>query len=140
MQTFLPYPDFKKSAKCLDMRRLCKQRLEALVIFGVLKSKDKNKAWANHPVTLMWKGYENALANYYNIIVEEWVKRGYKNNMVSLVCNEINVIYPPWFGNEKFHSSHRSNLLRKKLEYYKQFNWSEPDNLPYYWPTKENGK
>ena len=30
MQTFLPYSNFKKSAKCLDRQRLGKQRVEAL--------------------------------------------------------------------------------------------------------------
>lgn len=29
MQTFLPYPDFKKSAQCLDYRRLGKQRVDS---------------------------------------------------------------------------------------------------------------
>lgn len=27
----------------------------------------------------------------------------------------------------------RSNLLRKDYEYYKQFGWTEPINLPYIW-------
>lgn len=32
MQTFLPYPDFARSAACLDRQRLGKQRLEAFQI------------------------------------------------------------------------------------------------------------
>jgi hypothetical protein len=44
---------------------------------------------------------------------------------------------PPWLGNEDFHRSHRSNLLRKYPEHYRQFWPDEPDNLPYFWPTKE---
>ena len=32
MQTFLPYPDFKKSLQTLDYRRLGKQRIEAYQI------------------------------------------------------------------------------------------------------------
>lgn len=33
-----------------------------------------------------------------------------------------------------FHASHRSNLLRKDPVWYSQFNWTEPNNLPYVWP------
>lgn len=32
MQTFLPYPDFKMSAECLDNKRLGKQRSECLIV------------------------------------------------------------------------------------------------------------
>jgi hypothetical protein len=43
--------------------------------------------------------------------------------------------YPPWLGDEAFHASHRSNLLRKNPEWYGQFGWTEPDDLPYVWPV-----
>jgi len=36
MNTFLPYPDFVKSAQCLDYRRLGKQRVEAWQIYLAL--------------------------------------------------------------------------------------------------------
>jgi hypothetical protein len=42
---------------------------------------------------------------------------------------------PPWLGCDEFHSSHRSNLLRKLPEHYSQFGWSEPNDLPYVWPN-----
>lgn len=45
-----------------------------------------------------------------------------------------NIVFPKWLGNDKFHASHRSNLLRKKPEYYSSFGWKESDNLPYIWP------
>ncbi len=38
MQTFLPYPDFEKTARVLDSRRLGKQRAEALTIIRCLVS------------------------------------------------------------------------------------------------------
>ena len=40
---------------------------------------------------------------------------------------------PPWIGDERLHSSHRSNLLRKDEKFYSQFNWTEPHDMPYYW-------
>jgi hypothetical protein len=43
MQTFLPYPDFKKSIKALDYRRLGKQRVEAYQIIRTLKAAAQSK-------------------------------------------------------------------------------------------------
>jgi hypothetical protein len=39
------------------------------------------KGWVNHPATLMWKGHTCFLAMYHNAMIDEWVSRGYKNNM-----------------------------------------------------------
>jgi len=55
MQTFLPYVNFAESAKCLDYRRLGKQRVEAKQILDVLNG--KTTAWQNHPCVKAWKGY-----------------------------------------------------------------------------------
>ena len=40
---------------------------------------------------------------------------------------------PIWLGNKRLHASHRSNLLRKKPDFYKNYGWKEPHDLPYYW-------
>ena len=42
--------------------------------------------------------------------------------------------YPHWLGDDKFHSTHRSNLLRKDKEFYSKYLWTESDNMEYYWP------
>jgi len=84
----------------------------------------------------MWKGYKKALELYYNTTILEWERRGYKNNMQLIVTE--NIVLPPWFGNELFHASHRSNLLRKDPVYYSQFGWKESLDLEYIWPTKTN--
>lgn len=134
MQTFLPYPDFAESASVLDYRRLGKQRVEAFQILKTLET--GRKGWANHPAVQMWYGYNRALGLYMNTMILEWIKRGYKNTMwFGELLGE--AIMPPWIGNEAFHASHRSNLLRKDFSYYSQFNWPEPATLAYVWPTKE---
>ena len=133
MQTFLPYYNFTTSATCLDYRRLGKQRVEAMQLYNILVGKAKSKAWSHHPAALMWKGSENALAHYFNCIRHEWIRRGYCNNMPELIIQgEISM--PSWLGNEDFHKSHRSNLMRKFPEHYSQFKWNVPNNLPYIWP------
>ena len=68
MQTFLPHKSFKKSLKVLDWRRLGKQRVEAHQILNVLLERTDTKGWRNHPITKMWKGYEDALKLYFNLV------------------------------------------------------------------------
>jgi hypothetical protein len=46
--------------------------------------------------------------------------------------------YPWWLGDNRLHSSHRSNLLRKMPDYYVQFKWTDDPAAPYWWPTQEN--
>lgn len=132
MQTFLPYPSFIQSAACLDYRRLGKQRVEARQILHTLQH---GGAWSKHPAVKMWAGYEDALMVYSNYMIIEWVSRGYKNTMP---INDVYGFYrdPFWLGDEDFHASHRSNLLRKAPDYYGQFGWKESNDLPYVWPVR----
>ena len=143
MQTFLPYPDFNQSAKILDYRRLGKQRVEAWQILNTLTG--KSDGWKNHPAVRMWKGYEPALAQYGIAMCDEWILRGYKDTLrprfISTLPKNYNLLYyysftyPMWWGNEQFHRSHRSNLLRKKPEFYREFWPKETDTLSYVWPV-----
>ncbi len=134
MQTFLPYPNIEKSLRVLDSQRLGKQRVEAFQILNILLNRTTTKAWRNHPAVKMWKGYTNALKLYLNLSINEWVFRGYKNNM-KFENIKGKIIFPHWYGNKKFHSSHKGNLLRKNKEYYSKFSWKESPKLPYVWPN-----
>ena len=134
MQTFLPLPSMGDSVRCLDDKRLGKQRVEALQILKALRGEySKTGAWENHPATKMWRGYENALGFYKDLCIEEWIRRGF-NNTMELNPLPTRFTYPWWLGNEDFHASHRSNLLRKAPEHYDTFGWSESSDLPYVWP------
>ena len=140
MQTFLPYKSFKQSLQSLDYRRLGKQRVEAYQILNVLLGRTETKGWINHPITKMWKGYENALKQYHNECIDEWIGRGYNNTMKHEII-EGEIKYPQWLGNDLFHSSHRANLLRKDKEFYSKYMWIEDSSNPYCWydTDKENG-
>jgi hypothetical protein len=132
MQTFLPYPDFKKSLEALDSRRLGKQRVEAYQIIRAIKY---GGGWKHHPAVKMWRGHINALKFYYNLSLEEWVRRGYKNRMEKMPISG-KIVYPAWFGSDDFHAAHRSNLLRKDFTFYSSYGWQEPPDLPYKWGLK----
>jgi hypothetical protein len=103
---------------------------------NILLDRTPTKGWRNHPVTVMWTGYESALQLYQNYTIQEWISRGYKNTMLLEDVDMNSIVLPHWFGLEEFHRSHRSNLLRKDYEYYSQY-FDEDPNLPYYWPAKE---
>lgn len=120
------------------------------VNFGIGKrNKNGNLAWSNHPAAKMWKGYERVLWSYTKAIIDEWKSRGYKDTVqekmdilvsenisrfVCVTCPD-NYPRPPWLGLEELHSSHRSALLYKDYEYYKQFNWKEEPKIDYIWPV-----
>lgn len=142
MQTFLPYKSFIETAKCLDNKRLGKQRSEAKTILNILEGKAKlnrygKVSWINHPAVKMWVGYEDCLKLYLNFIIEEWENRGFKNNMDKEEIDILEVKCPQWLGNEKFHDSHKSKLLEKDIKFYNKYGWEVKIGLPYLWPTKE---
>lgn len=167
MQTFLPYPDFARSARCLDYKRLGKQRVENLQIMQALLhcrliSKDRNKkdlprerwtfqalknpGWENHTATRMWRGYESCLLMYQLAITDEWLSRGYRDTCMvkTSVLYHYNgqridgtPWYPDWLGDERIHIGYQSNLIQKDPDYYGPIFHGVPDDLPYFWPVKE---
>jgi hypothetical protein len=107
-------------------------------IHNVVSGKRTTGGWLHHPAVVMWQGYADALAMYHDIMLIEWVRRGYKNTMPYLFTDETQWPHqPPWMGDERVHSSHRSNLLRKDYDFYHCYGWQEPDDMPYFWPKQE---
>ena len=120
MQTFLPYPTFEFTAKTLDWRRLGKQRVEGMQIINAIENPNK-QGW-----------------HYTNIMIDEWVSRGYNNTMKKYDVYDSDIIYPAWLRYEPFHASHRANLLRKDYKYYSHFAWVEDPESPYVWLDADN--
>ena len=155
MLTFLPYPDFAKSAAALDRQRLGRQRVEARQILEAVGCRletelgvsftrmrddlpDKGpwvERWRRSPAIKMWQGYPEALAFYYNNMVREWLVRGYRNSM-PLVWLDGSFAMPPWLGDKEFHAAQRANLIRKDPVFYGQYGWSEKPREGYIWPVR----
>lgn len=141
MQTFLPYPSYADSARALDYRRLGKQRVECKQI--LLAMSKTEGGWRNHPATRMWRNHEIELCWYSLAMCDEWIARGYQDTLSpfflsiygDFMADGRNEAPPAWLGDEAFHASHRSNLLRKDPEFYGKYNWKEPQDLPYIWPV-----
>ena len=142
MQTFLPYQDFRKSLESLDNKRLGKQRVETFQIINAILGRPKKdgtpyKGWLNHPCSVMWRDYVPALKLYFNMSLVIWEERGFINNMNLELSTDSIIKFPHWLGNERFHSSHRANLLRKDSEYYSKHGWTENPEDPYIWMDKD---
>ncbi|EID52540.1 MSMEG_6728 family protein [Saccharomonospora xinjiangensis] len=152
MQTFLPYPDFAATARVLDLRRLGKQRVETLQVLRALTV--PGHGWRRHPAVRMWAGYEEALTRYGLAMCEHWTAQGRADTCaVKLVADLAGALgvttvrdqdalaaaheLPPWFGDEAFHRSHRSALVRKDPEHYRPAFPDVPDDLPYVWPPSD---
>lgn len=136
----------ERTIKNLDNSRLGKQRVEADQIIKLLEYYDQygnmpETGWVNHPATRSWIGYTFALKFYFNLVVLEWVERGFENNygLYDLEMDKFNVpicsfdgvtaIYNPesfdeyslpfWVSYPPFYLSHQASLCRKNPQHYK---------------------
>ncbi len=151
VQTFLPYPDFERSARALDRRRLGKQRVECLQIFRGLTV--PTYAWRHHPAVLMWRGHEEALGRYALTCCEVWSGLGFGDTVAGTLLAELGEAgiprvrsqaelaevgaLPAWLGDPAFHRSHQSSLVRKDPTHYRQLFPDVPDDLEYLWPVRK---
>ncbi|GGT24499.1 MULTISPECIES: MSMEG_6728 family protein [Streptomyces] len=152
MQTFLPHPDFCATALALDRRRLGKQRVETLQVLRGLTV--PGYGWRHHPAVKMWRGYEEALVRYGLEICRVWRDQGHQDSVAASLVAGLAALrpgapvrgqadladageLPPWLGDEAFHLSHRSALVRKDPGTYAALFPDAPDDLPYVWPDSD---
>jgi hypothetical protein len=150
VQTFLPYPEFERSARALDRKRLGKQRVETIQVVRALTV--PGYGWRNHPAALMWKGYEEALGRYGLTCCEVWTGLGFGDTCATTIATDLRTAgvttirteaeltaaraLPAWLGDEDFHRSHQSALLRKDPVFYGPQFPGVPDDLEYIWPVR----
>lgn len=104
-------------------------------LINILDDQTEKAGWRNHPACKMWVGHTDALKHYCNVMIREWINRGYKNTMQFYNVDITTITYPKWLGDGAFHASHRAALLYKNYDFYSQFGWSEQPELNYIWPT-----
>jgi hypothetical protein len=157
MQTFMPFAQYyDETAKCLDNKRLGKQRVETYQILRALTG--ETKGWRNHPATKMWEGFEFQLYVYQTAICTEWDRRGYKDTVLESSKELVkrhnirpSIKLPEWMKNPALAITHRANLYLKDPFHYIEFEDEAkiytdyvccPDKCKYWWYThsldKEN--
>ncbi|MGC4940044.1 MSMEG_6728 family protein [Kribbella sp. DT2] len=151
MQSYLPYADFRATARVLDARRLGRQRVDTIQLLHGLTVTDHNLR--HHPAVTMWAGYEEALVRYGVEICAAWTAPGRADTSELTLRTELRTgcgihrvrtqrqladagELPPWLGDEDFHRSQRSALLQKNPAYYGRF-FDDPADLPVIWPTSD---
>lgn len=152
MQTFLPYADFARSARCLDPRRLGKQRIEALQVLRALTV--PGYGWRHHPAATMWSGYEEALVRYGLEVCAVWTAAGRADTCATKLTADLATAcgigavrsqyelsaageLPPWLGDRELHHSHRCALLRKDPDHYRPIFGDLPTDVAYVWPSSD---
>jgi GNAT superfamily N-acetyltransferase len=153
MQTFMPYPDFARTAGVLDQKRLGKQRVECIQVIRALTV--PGYGWGRHPAARMWCGWLEALGSYSLAVCEEWQGRGFSDTCAATIRADLLATglrevrtqrelaaadeLPTWLGEEAFHRSHRSALLTKDPLFYGEVFGGEEEGQPYVWPAGRPG-
>ncbi len=150
VQTFLPYPDFEACATVLDDRRLGKQRVEALQVLRAIVV--PGYGWRHHPAARMWSNHLEALACYGVTVCRVWLDRRFADTCAAKIEAEFRRaacrtgvrdqqelaacgLLPAWLGDDAFHRSHQSALVRKDPRHYRAHFPDVPNDLPYVWPA-----
>ena len=141
VNTFLPFSDFKKTARCLDNKRLMKQRVEAYQIINIIvhirSGKRKRVGFQNHPAVQQWKHNLSALKLYFNTMITEVEHRGFKNSLKRYRVSS-HPSMPWWMGYKLLHATHKASLFRKDRAHYIKYFSVNPTYLcySYVWPSK----
>lgn len=144
MQSFVPYPDLRRTTRVLDPKRLPNQLLESEII---LKAITVGNGWSKHAACKMWEGYAGYYLHYIDAFQAEYGRRrnryhgSYLNAMrfATSIGLEHDGRRPPWWGSDRVHASHRAMLLRKDEAWYGPKFADERERLEkiegYVWPV-----
>jgi hypothetical protein len=155
MITWLPDQNLVKSTNFLDHGHITNQAYEAATILHAIAGPGHHTGWSNLKGAAMWKGHDDGLALYLSLVIRQCRAQGiavpqnppydfekdYAPNLgnhwlAPRLCAVADIVWPEWLGEEKVHSSHRSNLLRKKPDFYRQFGWTDDPEAEIYWPVQ----
>lgn len=129
MQIFIPDErGFEASLRSLDVKRLCSQRREAATVIRMLENPVRQRQtgkwyrlpWLNSPLAQMWAPYIPALKQYYNLTLDLWEERGYRNIILQRHFVPAPVVMPAWWGGP-VHVAHRQMLFQKNPSFYNQW-------------------
>jgi Pyrimidine dimer DNA glycosylase len=124
MQTYLPYPDFVKSAEVLDTKRLGKQIKDCVTILDTLHEVSDLHLY-NNPLVRMWKFYEYRLSQFGLTCCQEWYERNEidhellpKIHQHETWAEGETTEYPIWWGDVDLHLQYRRLLIGENSGFY----------------------
>lgn len=122
MTVYLPYQDFRRSAKCLSDDHLREQRnfvrdaIHVLTVPGRLA--DKRKADVS-----MWEGHMTQLLHVCEATLDERKRRGLDERGVTPWMLDHGDPPPAWLGDAAFHDDHKRRLLHLAPAHYGKMGW-----------------
>ncbi len=132
MQIFCPYPSPLDTARCLNLRHLNNQCNEAKVVLDAING---CKAWAHHPVVVMYIDHREWLVLYRSCLLE------FMNDRLVMAekLDRMSMIITPQFLTEEFCHNMRRRMYTKDPNHYKIFFGDlEPSDENWYWSPSEN--
>lgn len=119
IEIYLPYEDFQKSLECMDVRTLGNQRIESFQLIKTLVW-DEPKTSYSSPVEELWKNHTIALVKYYNMSVDLWKEKGFKNTFPKITNFKFpeEISLPECIGNSNFHRAYQIQLLKENRKHY----------------------
>ncbi len=134
----------RSTRKIVHIKRADKSKIDKQTYRVVLGG------FSGHPAVKMWCGHEQSLKHYINACIDEWIARGYQNNMERYTSSSLFPFLvndqPWWTKCPLFHQNHIVALLRKEYErseptwYWKNKSFtkhvtSDMYNYGYIWPS-----
>jgi hypothetical protein len=155
MRTFLPYADFAKCAECFTMKRLTKQRHDAMEIIYLLSGRNHptrgDRFMYNSPPKKVWQHCPLTLCQYVLALCDEYEKRTGKPDPIRERCigrqtwfinrggRMSRLTTPNFLASESMQNSHRAILARQDEQHYEKFGFVRcpDDEKVFYWPVDE---
>lgn len=92
-----------------------------------------------NPAIDMWLGFEDALKDYINAHIENWISRGYENNMKTYIVPS-DYPRPAWTYSEAIIQNFRSTLIEREIDRKEPVWYMKQNEFVSAWCTsKENG-
>lgn len=124
MRVYLPYPDYRRSAKCLNDDHLKEQRNSCRNLIQALTVPRSYSGDMTH--VLPWAADINGLLWLTDATLEERRRRGIDERGVTpwLLYKRDLPSRPYWLGNPDYHAAQRKHLLTAAPAHYGKMGWT----------------
>jgi len=117
---YMPYPDYRRSAKCLSDEHLKMQRMSCRRLIGVMFASQSfdDEAWMSE-----WTSHGDAVLHATDAVLHERRRRGIDERGVTPWMLMKGTVAPPWLGYADWHEDQKRTLLRLDPKHYARMMW-----------------
>ena len=118
---YLPYADFRRSAKCLSDEHLREQRGS---VRDAIRTLTVPRSGPRHDWIAMWDGHVSQLLEVCDATLEERRRRGLDERGQTPWMLDHGDYPPPWIGDAYYHEGIRRMLLALEPKHYERMMWT----------------